>query len=109
MAPPDVTAGIRARRVASTRPRTASRWGGARRGDQGDRRRGPHLDDEVDLAHVDPELEGGGRDERAERPRLEPPLGVEPALAGQAPVVAGDAIGAQPLREARADALGELP
>ncbi len=74
-----------------------------------DRARGADLQHEVHVADVDAQLERGRRDESAERSRLEPLLGVEPALARQAPVVAGDRVLAQDLRELRGDPLGHLP
>ena len=55
-----------------------------------------------------PELERGGRHQRAQRAGLEPLLGVEPPLAREAAVVAGDRVLAQQLRELRRDALGHL-
>ena len=50
-----------------------------------------HLDDEVDRAHVDAELERRGRDEAGQRPRLEQVLDDDALLARQGAVVgAGD-------------------
>ncbi len=65
------------------------------------------LDDDVHLAHVDAELEGGGRHHRAQRSGLEPLLGREPALAGEAAVVRRDGALAEPLRERVRRPLGE--
>ena len=49
------------------------------------------LDDQVDGAHVDAELERGGRDQRRQLPRLQQLLDLEPLLAGDRAVVrAGD-------------------
>src|SRR5690606_26264016 len=57
----------------------------------GDRRRGADLDDEVDRAHVDPELEGGGGDDGGQAPGLERRLDPGALLAAHRAVVgAGD-------------------
>ena len=53
--------------------------------------------DEVHVADVDAELERGRGHERAQLPGLQPLLGVEPALAREAAVVAGDRVLAQEL------------
>ena len=63
----------------------------------GDRARRAELADEVDVADVDAELERGGRDQRLELAALEPLLGVEPLLLGEAAVVRGHALFAEPL------------
>ena len=58
----------------------------------GDRAGGAHLEDEVDVADVDTQLERGRGHERAQPAGLEPLLGVETPLSGQAPVVARDRV-----------------
>ena len=45
------------------------------------------LADQVHRTDVDPELEGGGRDDGPDLPGLEPALGLEPHLPGEAPVM----------------------
>ena len=67
-----------------------------------DRARRAELADEVDLADVDAELERGGRHQRLELAVLEPLLGVEALLLGQAAVVRGDVLGAEPVGQLRA-------
>ena len=64
-----------------------------------DRARRAELADQVDLADVDAELERGGRHQRLELAVLEPLLGVEALLLGQAAVVRGHVLGADPLRQ----------
>ena len=66
-----------------------------------DRARRADLADQVDLADVDAELERGGRHQRLELAVLEPLLGVEPLLLGEAAVVRGHV---RPRRAARTDA-----
>ncbi len=53
----------------------------------GDRLRRLDLDDQVDGAHVDAQLEGGGRDEAGELPRLEHLLDQGALLVGERPMV----------------------
>ena len=53
----------------------------------GDRRRGRDLEDEVDGAHVDAQLEGGGGDHAAQLARLESALDGEALLLGDRAVV----------------------
>src|SRR5256885_9089121 len=65
-----------------------------------DRARRPELADEVNLADVDAELERSGGHQRLEFAVLEPLLGIEALLFGEAAVVRGHVIGA--------DALGQL-
>src|SRR5262249_9114948 len=65
------------------------------------------LTHELDGAHVDPELERGGRDERAEIARAQSLLDAQAALLREAPVVGGDAALAEALLEQVRDALGE--
>ena len=64
-----------------------------------DRARRAELADQVDLADVDAELERGGRHQRLELAVLEPLLGVEALLLGQAAVVCGHVLGADPVRQ----------
>ena len=65
-----------------------------------DRARRAELADQVDVADVDAELERGGRDQRLQLAALEPLLGVEPLLLGEAAVMRGDLV--------LAEALGQL-
>ena len=55
-----------------------------------DRARRAELADQVDVADVDAELERRGRDQRLQLAALQPLLGVEPLLLGEAAVVRGD-------------------
>ena len=71
---------------------------GARRGD---------LADEVDGADVDAQLQGGGRDERAQVAALEPLLHLQAAVLGERAVVAGDVLLADSLGQVMGDALGQ--
>ena len=71
----------------------------------GDAARRAQLADEIDMADVDAELQRGGGDQRLELPRLEPLLRVEPGLLGQAAVVRGHRVLAQPLGEVARDPL----
>ena len=74
-----------------------------------DRRAGLDLDDEVHRAHVDPELERGGGDERGQAAGLERVLDLEPLLAGDRAVVGtGDLLPRQ-LVEGGGEALGQPP
>ena len=66
-----------------------------------DRARRAELADEVDVADVDAELERGGGDQRLQLAGLEPLLGVEALLLGQAAVMGGDLVLAEPLGELR--------
>ena len=76
----------------------------------GDRRRRLHLDHQVDRAHVDAQLQRGGRHQRGQAALLERLLDRDALLAGDRPVVgpheilAGQLVEAlgQPLREAAA-------
>ena len=67
-----------------------------------DRARRAELADQIDVADVDAELERGGRDQRLQLAALEPLLGVEPLFLGEAAVVRGDMLLAEPLRQLRA-------
>ena len=73
-----------------------------------DRRRDAHLDHQIDVADVDPQLERGGGHERAQGSGLEAPLCVEAPVARQAAVVARDLVLPQHLGEARRHTLGQL-
>ena len=59
------------------------------------------LADEIDIADVDAELERRGRDQRLELAALEPLLGIKPLLLGEAAVVGGDVLLAEPLGQWR--------
>src|SRR5215471_5365511 len=74
-----------------------------------DRARRPELTDEVDLADVDAELERSGRHQRLELAVLEPLLGVEALLLGEAAVMRRDLILADALGELARRALGHPP
>src|SRR5262249_26141120 len=73
-----------------------------------DRGRDTDLDREIDLAHIDPELERGRRDEGAELARLETFLRIEPAFPSKAAVVARDLVLTQYAREPSRDPFREL-
>ena len=55
-----------------------------------DRRRRLDLDHEIDRAHVDPELEGGGGDEPADLPGLQLVLDLDPLRPRQRAVMRAD-------------------
>ena len=67
-----------------------------------DRARRAELADEVDVADVDAELERGGGDQRLQLAALQPLLGVEALLLGEAAVMRGDIGLAEPARTAGA-------
>ena len=71
-----------------------------------DRARRAELADEIDVADVDAQLERRGGDQRLQLAVLQPLLGVEPLLLGQAAVMRGDRVLAQPLGQRAGDALG---
>ena len=71
-----------------------------------DRARRAELADEIDVADIDAELERGGGDQRLELAALEPLLGVEPLLLGEAAVMRRDLLLAEPLGELAGRALG---
>ena len=73
----------------------------------GDRARRLHLHDEVDRAHVDPELEGRRRDDRPERTVLQSVLDLEALLAGERAVVGAHEVLAGELVQPRGEPLGE--
>ena len=75
----------------------------------GDARRALDLDDEVDRAHVDAELEAGRGDERRQPAGLELLLDLEPLLAGDAAVVRPDELLAGELVEPLGQPLREPP
>jgi hypothetical protein len=63
---------------------------------------------QVDVAHVDAQLQRRGRDERAQLPLLEALLRVEAVLLREAAVVRGDGVLAEDLGQPRGDALGHF-
>src|SRR5205814_2670434 len=65
------------------------------------------LDDEIDRAHVDAELETRGRDNRRKPAGLEFLLDLEPLLAGDAAVMCADQVFAGELVEPMRQPLGE--
>ena len=67
-----------------------------------DQARRADVADEVHVADVDAELQRRGRNHDRHVARLQALLGLEPRLAGEAAVVGGDAIHAQPLARAGA-------
>ncbi len=67
------------------------------------------LDDEVDGAHVDAELEAGRGDQRGEPAGLELLLDLDPLLAGDAAVVGADQLLAGQLVEPLGEPLGQPP
>src|SRR3989441_13183812 len=73
------------------------------------RARRANLDDEIDTADVDAQLERGGGNERFELAPLQSLFGFEPLLARQAAVMARDVIGADPFREVHRETLREAP
>ena len=75
----------------------------------GDARRALDLDDEVDRAHVDAELEAGRGDQRGQPAGLELLLDLEPLLAGDAAVMGADQLLAGQLVEALGQPLREPP
>ena len=74
-----------------------------------DRAGGLHLDHEVDGAHVDPELERGRRDDRAEPSLLEGVLDLQTLLAREGAVMRAHEILAGELVQARRESLGQPP
>ena len=74
-----------------------------------DRRRRLDLDDEVDGAHVDPQLQAARGDERRQAPCLELLLDLEPLLARDAAVVRPHQLLAGQLVQARGQPLGQPP
>ena len=74
-----------------------------------DRLRALDLDHEVDGAHVDPELEAGGRNEARDPPRLQVLLDQHPLLARQRAVVGARDLFLGQLVQPHRQALGEPP
>jgi hypothetical protein len=74
----------------------------------GDRSRGPHLDHEIHVPHVDPQLERRRRHERPEPPLLQPPLGLQPMPPREAPVMARDVLLPQTLGQPGRQPLGHF-
>ncbi len=75
----------------------------------GDRSRRLDLDDEVDRAHIDPELERGGRDEGPELSPLEAILDLEPLFARDRAVMRSDEVLPSELVQLRAETFGQPP
>ncbi len=75
----------------------------------GDRARRGKLADEIDLADIDAELERGGGDQRLQAAVLQPLLGREALLLGEAAVMRRDMRGADAVGELAGDALGHAP
>ncbi len=75
----------------------------------GDRGRRFDLDHEVDRAHVDPQLEAGGGDDRRQAARLEVVLDRQALLAGDRAVVRPDQLLAGQLVQALGEPLGQAP
>jgi hypothetical protein len=69
---------------------------------------GADLDREVDVADIDAELEGRGRDEGPQFPRLQALFRVEASRPRETAVVARDGVLAEDARQARGDAFGHL-
>ena len=67
------------------------------------------LADQIDVADVDAELERRRGDERLQRARLQPRLGVEPLLLRQAAVMRGDRVLAEALAQVAREPLGQPP
>ena len=72
----------------------------------GDRARRAQLAHEVDFTDVDAELERGGRHQRAQLAAFQALLGVQARFLGEAAVVRGDVLLAEPLGEVAREALG---
>ena len=74
-----------------------------------DRAGGSDLADQVHRADVDSQFERRRGDHRSEVAALEPVLGFEAKLSGQASMVRQHGFGAEPLRQPMGDALGQSP
>ena len=74
-----------------------------------DRTRRTKLADQVDLADIDAQFERGGRHQRLELSSLEALLGVEPLLLGEAAVMRGHLLLAEPLGQLAGHPLGHPP
>ncbi len=73
------------------------------------RTRRAELADEIDIADVDPKLEGGGRHQGLQFSALQPLLGGEPELLSHAAVMGGDVALAEAVGELAGDAFGHAP
>ena len=73
----------------------------------GDRARRAELAHQIDIADVDAELERSGRDQRFQRSGFQPLLGVEALLFGEAAMMRGHPLGAEPFGELARYPLGE--
>ena len=73
------------------------------------RARRADLADELDVADVDAQFERGGGDHRPQFAALEPLLGGESPLLGHAPVMRGDRVLAEPVRELARHTLAHAP
>ncbi|MNO99430.1 hypothetical protein D3C76_911990 [compost metagenome] len=67
------------------------------------------LADQVDIADVDAQLQRGGGHQHLQLAILQPLLGVQAQLLGQAAMVRGDRLLAQPIAEVTGQALGQAP
>ena len=65
------------------------------------------LADEIDLADIDAQLQRGGGHQRLQLAPLQPLLGIQPLLPGEAAVMGGDIRLAQPLGEMAGHPLGQ--
>ena len=72
-----------------------------------DRARRAELADQIDIADVDAELQGSGRHQSFQPAMLQPLLGVEPLLLGEAAVMRGHLIGAEAFRQLPRHPLGQ--
>ena len=71
-----------------------------------DRARRTHLADQIDVADIDAEFQRSGRDQHPQLAALEPLFGVETMLFGEAAVMRGDHVLAEPLGQMARGALG---
>ena len=74
---------------------------------RGDRSSGTHLDDQIDAADVDSQLERRGGDQRLQLAPLQPLLCLQPFFSRQAAVMARDAIGAEPFGQMHREAFAQ--
>ncbi len=72
-----------------------------------DRARRAELAHQVDIADIDAELERCGRDQRFQRTGFQPLFGVETLLLGEAAVMRGHPLGAEPFRQLPRHPLGK--
>ncbi len=75
----------------------------------GDGARGAQLADQVHVADVDAQLQGGGGHQGAQLTVLQPLLGGQAVFLGEAAVVGGDRLLPQSLGEMTGGALGQSP